>query len=709
MPHRLEPLLRPRSIAVLGATEREDTVGRTTIENLIKGQYAGPLFAVNPRYESVLGVPCFPALAALPQPVEQVIFAVSDERIEAALDDAITHGARAATIMSSLVLENDSEPPLRERVLAKIRAAGLVVCGANGMGFYNFAGGVWACGFRTRMHARGGNVAYISHSGSGMCGIVDIEERIDFNLVVSTGQELAVTMDEYLDFALDQPETRVVGLFMETARNPTGLEHAFEKAQRRRIPIVALKVGRTELAAKLTVSHSGAIAGEDAVYQALFDRYGVQRVHDMDQLATALIMFAQPHPVGAGGLVSLHDSGGERQLLIDLADEAGVPLTTLTPETTAKLTSLLDPGLPAVNPLDAWSTGGPDYHDDMQRCFATLMSDPGAAFGAVIHDRVAGGGIYHGYIDYLRAGHAASGKPAFLVANRQGTGSDPEVIAATRGGFPVLDGISSFLHGAKCLLSYRDHLARERERETMQPWPSPHAVVTSWRARLGTGAQLDEHDAMGLLRDFQLPANPGYIVNTESEARAAARELGYPVVLKTAMRGIDHKSDRDGVRLDIEDDASLAVAYQDLAGRIGLRTLVAPMIRAPGVEMLLGMIHDAQFGPVVVLGFGGVHVEALADVVYALPPFDAAEARRLMDRLKLRSLLTSHRHKRPLAVDEFCRTAAQFSMLVASLGEQLAEMDLNPVIVHADGCAIVDALVVARRHDLLEPKARHTS
>ena len=330
MPHRLEPLLRPRSIAVVGATERAGTVGRTTVTNLLKGEFDGPLFAVNPRYQSVCGVPCFASLASLPEPVEHVIFAVSDERIEAALDDAIAHGARAATMMSSLVLAQDRKPNLQERVLAKIRASGLLVCGANGMGFYNFAAGIWGCGFETRAHTRGGNVAYISHSGSGMCGIVDSEERIDFNLVVSTGQELAVTMDEYLDFALDQPTTRAVGLFMETARNPQGLARAFGKAQQLGIPIVALKVGRTTLSASLAVSHSGAIAGEDAVYQALFDRYGVQRVDDMDELATALIMFAQPHPVGAGGLVSIHDSGGERQLLIDLAHEARVPLTQIS-------------------------------------------------------------------------------------------------------------------------------------------------------------------------------------------------------------------------------------------------------------------------------------------------------------------------------------------------------------------------------------------
>ena len=692
MSHRLDSLLRPASIAVVGASERTGTVGRNLVENLLKGGFSGPLFAVNPGRESVLGVRCFPSLAALPQSVEHVMFAVSDERIEAALEDAIAHGARAVTLYSSLVLTDDTSPALRERVLAKVRAADLAVCGANGMGFYNFADGIWGCGFQTRQHARGGNVTYISHSGSGMCGIVDTDQRIDFNYVVSTGQELTVSMDPYLDFALDQPSTRVVGLFMETARRPADLVRALAKAQARGIPIVALKVGRTELSARLTVSHSGAIAGEDAVYDALFDRYGVHRVRDLEELSTALILFAQSHPVGAGGLVSIHDSGGERQLLIDLAHEAGVPLTELTPASTQTLASLLDPGLPAVNPLDAWSTGGPDYHVGMQKCFSTLLADPGAAIGAVIHDRVAGGGIHASYLDYLKAAHATTGKPAVLVANTRGSGGDDLAVATTRAGFPVLDGVPQFLRGVRCLLEHRDRRAR-----AVDAAPSlPPAAVRSWRARLAEGARLDEHDALRLLRDLQLPANDCRVVESESDLREAAREFGYPVVLKTAMRGADHKTDLDGVRLDLRDEAALIGAYHDFAQRLGPRVLLAPMIAAHGVEMLLGMVNDAQFGPVVLLGAGGVHVEALRDVFYALPPFDAVHARRLVARLKCAPLLTSRRHARPLAIEHFCETAARFSGVVAAFGDRLEEVDLNPVILHPDGCVIVDALVVTQ-------------
>lgn len=690
MAHRLDPLLRPQSIAVLGASEREGTVGRNAVENLLKGGYDGGLYAVNPGRKSVLGVPCYSTLAELPEPVEHVIFAVADTRMDAALDDVIAYGARAATMMSSLVIEGDSDPPLKERVLAKIRKSGLVVCGANGMGFYNFADGIWGCGFKTRMHRRGGNIAFISHSGSGMCGIVDIEERIDFNLVVSTGQELAVSMDEYLDFALEMPGTRAVGLFMETARNPAGLVRSLARARERGIPVVALKVGRTELSARLTVSHSGAIAGEDGVYDAIFDRYGVHRARDMDELATTLILFAQPHKIGAGGLVSIHDSGGERQLLIDVAHDRGVPLAQLSPASTAKLKSLLDPGLPAVNPLDAWSQGGPHADSNMQECLAALMSDPQAAIGAVVHDRIAGGGIYAPYIDYLRFGHRASGKPAVLVANRQGTGSDPLVVEATREGFPVLDGIESFLRGVRHLFDHRDFAERSHE----APEAVPDTALARFRARLAEGRRFDENDALMLLKEAGLPANAGRVVETEDAALAAARDLGFPVVLKTAKRGVDHKSDLGGIHLGLGDAAAVATAYRDLAKRIDARVLVAPMIAARGAEMLLGMVNDPQFGPVVLIGAGGVHVEALADAVYAVPPFDAAEAARLVARLRVAPLLASRRHPRPLAVAEFCRVAARFSALVAAIGGELAEIDLNPVIVHADGCAIVDALVV---------------
>jgi len=690
MAHRLDPLIRPGSIAVFGATERAGSVGRQTVENLLQGGYSGRLFAVNPRYEKVCGVPCYPALDALPEPVEQVIFTVSDVRIEAALDDAIAHGARAAVIMSSLVLDGDSKPCLLERVRKKIRVAGLLVCGANGMGIYNLRDGVWAFGFDTRKHRNDGNVTLISHSGSGLSGILDVDERINFNLGVSTGQELCVSMDDYLDYALDQPETRVVGLFMETVRNPEGMRAALEKANRLGVPVVALKVGRTELSARLAVSHSGALAGRDAAYDALFDRYGVQRVDDMDELATALIMFAQPHAIAMGGLVALHDSGGERQLIIDMADRVGVPLANISPTTVRRLEDLLDPGLPPVNPLDAWSAGGADADQVMGDCFAALLSDPEAALGAVVHDRAPQGLICKEYVTYMQVAHEAAGKPVFLVSNRQGTGADPLVAAATRQGFPVLDGLASFLKGVRCLIGYRDFLARE----AIEIAALPPAISDKWRARLASGDTLDEAESTALLSEFGLPMNVVHVVQDETTARTAALACGYPVVLKTAQPDISHKTEQSGVMLGIESEQALMMAYREMSARLGSRALIAPMIVEPGVEMMLGLIRDEQFGPLIMLGFGGVTVETVKDVAYALPPFDAQTARRLVDKLRLRSLLDGQRGGSPVDLDSFCVAAERISLMATSLEGVIDEVDLNPVIVYSNGCVAVDALVI---------------
>lgn len=691
MSHALDPLLRPRSIAVVGASNRHGSVGWRTMHNLLAGGYEGKLYAVNPGYDSVSGVDCYPDLASLPETVEHVILALGDARIEEALDRTLEHGARAATMMSSLALADDSEPFLRERIERRLEGTGLLVCGANGMGFYNCPHGVWVCGFDTREnHVRGGNVTLISHSGSGMAGIIDCEQRIDFNLAVSTGQELVVRMDQYMDYALEQPETRVIGLFMETARSPAGLIAAFQKALDRNIPVVVLKVGRTEMSARLAVSHSGAIAGRDDAYQAVFDRYGVQRVSDMHELATALAMFAQPHEVASGGVVALHDSGGERQLLIDLADDLDVPFTDLRPESVGRLEELLDPGLPAVNPLDAWGAGGPKADEIMEECMIALMSDPGAAFGAVIHDRGPMGHVYQEYIDYMHRGHDATGKPAFLVSNHQGSGTHDLAVETTRLGFPVLDGVRPFLVGARCLLNYRDFRARADD----PPPTADPVMVKAWQDELSRCGTLDEFDSGRLLADFDVPVNRMVKAGDEAAVLDAASQLGFPLALKTAMPGIIHKTEHRGVRLGIENQEELLAAYRDMEERLGPRVLVSPMAEPGGQEMVLGMIRDEQFGPLVLLGFGGINVEAIHDVACALPPFGQATAQTLLDSLKLSPLLGELRNRPAVDATAVCRAASRFSAMVAALGEHLDEIDINPLIVHPGGCIALDALVV---------------
>ena len=689
--HRLDPVLRPRSVAIIGASPREGTVGNMFLRQLRIGgyetQHGGRLYLVNPRYPEIDGVACYKSLAALPEVPEHVAFAVPNAAIEETLDEAIAAGVPAGAIVSSLYLAEDRDPPLIERISTRCRAAGFLLCGANGMGFYNFIDGVWMCGFRTRTNHRPGTVAFLSHSGSALCSLVDAEARIDYNYVVSSGQELSLTLADYLDFVLEQPSTKVIGLFMESARDPAAFEAALAKAQERRVPIVALKVGRTEASARLFVSHSGALGGDDGVYQALFDRYGVQRVSSIDELAVALMLFQQsPAPLRPGGLCSMHDSGGERELIIDLAEHYGVAFARLSEATTQKLAARLDPGLAPVNPLDAWGTSN-DAQSVYRDCLEAMMEDPDTAIGATVCDRRADGAFNQRHGALATEIMALSGKPIVVCSNHQGSGDSNDTIAVAQGGVPVLDGVPAFLTGVRRLFDFRDF---------MPPGPAPaidHATIAKWRERLATGGTLDEHASLDLLADCGISVIPRCRAETRREAVAAAASLGYPVVLKSAAAGIAHKSEVGGVRLGLTRE-EVAAAYDDLAARLGPRVLVAPMAGA-GVEMILGMTRDEQFGPTLLIGVGGIHAEVLRDVVLALPPFDAAWARRLIDRLKLRRLLDGIRGQPAGDVAALAEAASRLSGLAVALGDLIKEIDVNPIIVGPEGCVAVDALVVA--------------
>ena len=688
--HRLQPLLKPASIAILGASQKNGSVGNEVIVNLLRGGFEGLIYPINPGYESVLEITCYASLADLPAPPEMVIFAISDRRIEAALDEVIALNIPACTIFSALILENDTTPNLKQRISDKAQSAGLLMAGANGMGFYNVRDRVLAGGFDTRDHPYPGNVSLISQSGAGMSGIVDCEQRLQFNLAVSSGYELTVSMEDYLDYVLDLEETKVVGLFLETSRYPHKLIQAFQKASRRNIPIVVLKVGRTELAAELAVSHSGALAGSDQCYNAVFDRYGVQRVDDMDQLATTLIMFAQTDQITQGDVVSLHDSGGERQLMIDLADSLKVPLTKLQPSTITQLENLLDAGLPAVNPLDGWGAGGPNASAMMADCFTALLADTGAALGAVIHDRGPNSEVYSSYLNYLHQAHAASGKPVFLVANRQGSGTDELAITSTHNGFAVIDGVSQFLIGARCLLNYRDFQLRE----PMSSVGIDQTKCDYWRQRLQAETKVTETLASQCLADLGIPMLQSILVGSEKELALAGANVGFPLVLKTAQPEIDHKSDVGGVVLNIANQADLLKAYREIADRLGPKGMVAPMLQSSGIEMILGISRDGQFGPTVVAGFGGIFAEVLSDVAVLIPPFNATAVKRVLENLSMADLLKGARGASKVDVDSYCEVAARLSEIAVAFSDTLVEVDINPIMLTADGCVGLDALMV---------------
>ena len=690
--HRLAPLLAPRSIAVVGASPTPASVGNQLIVQLRRGGFDGEIYPINPKYDAIEGLVCLPSLADLPGPVDHVVLALASQRIEAQLALAIEHGARAATILANCYMADDGDPPLLDRLRRRAREAGIQICGGNCMGFMNFESKVRVSGYAIGPDdGTPGAVAFISHSGTVFSSTLNCTDRLGLNLVVSAGQEIATTAADYIDYALELPSTRVVMLFLETVRDPAGFVAALDKAASRDIPVVVLKVARTEASAAMAMTHSGAIAGSDAAFQAVCERHGAHRVQSMEELFATAALFAQPKRPGPGGLAAILDSGGTREHLVDLADDIGVRFAAINETTRSRLAARLDYGLEPVNPCDAWSTLDA-YEGTFAECFGALVDDPDTAIGLFFADLRNGSWLHDAYSRAIVTAAATSPKPIAVVTNNTWVPHDQMAAKMVRDGIPVLDGTGAALGAVRHAFDHRDRAALP---PAAPPAPPDESVIARWRDRLDDGTPIDEAEGLAMLADFGVPAIANRVVEARDDALAAAGELGYPVVAKTAMQDIQHKSDVGGVKLALGDADALGDAYDDLAARLGPRVLIAPMA-ASGVELALGVTHDPQFGPLVMVGAGGVLVELMDDARFALPPFDAAEARRLIEGLRVRRLLDGVRGAPPADLDALAETIARFSVLAATLGDRLAELDVNPLIAGANGCMAVDALVVAR-------------
>lgn len=688
----LERMLEARSVAVVGASVREGSVGNQSLVELVEGGFEGPIHPVNPKYEEILGLPCVPSLAEVGEPVDLVVLAVSNAQLEEQLRLAASVGAGSAVIFASGYEEpREGLAPLVDRLAAIAREAGMAVCGGNGMGFANFERGLRALGFFEPKDVRTGGVTFVSHSGSAFSAIIQNRRNLGLNLAVSAGQELVTTMADYLRYALELESTRVAGLFLETVRDPDGFADALRLAHERDVPVVALKVGREAFTRAMVAAHSGALAGEDGAYEALFDAFGVSRVESLDEMADTLALFASGRRAGPGALASVHDSGGERALLIDSAATVGVPLAAISEETSSRMASLLDPGLPAVNPLDFWGTGR-DAHEVVTGCVGALLDDPGVAALAFAVDLTTEDSPDMGYITMARETFPATEKPCAMLSNFSSGIDRGDVVLLEDAGIPVLEGTLTGLAAFKHLFAYRDHRALPRVHGTT---PVSIELRERWQERLSIVDPLYESEGLDLLSDWGVPVSDRRVVGSAGEAAEAAAILGYPVVVKTAMPGIRHKSDEGGVRLGLRDAGEVSDAYLEMSASLGPTVLVAPMA-PPGTEMHLGVVRDPQFGPLVLVAAGGVLVEVLKDRQLAIPPLDEARARLLIDRLKVRPLLDGVRGRPPADVDGLVSAIVGLSWLAHDLGDLLEALDANPVICSADGCVAVDALVIPR-------------
>jgi acyl-CoA synthetase (NDP forming) len=462
----LAPLLEPRAVAVVGASTRPGSFGDTLVAQLLAGGYRGAVHLVNPRYREVAGRPCHPSLSDLPGPVDLAVLAVPNAALEAQLQAAADAGIPAAVIFASC-LDPDPEPPmgrppLAERLAAIARAAGMAVCGGNGMGFFNLDQSLRVCGYPEPADLPSGPVAVVSHSGSVFSALLHNRRGLRFNLVVSAGNELVTSTAAYLDHALELPGTRVVALFLETVREPAAFRAALAKAAARAVPVVALKVGRGPAARAMVAAHSGALAGEDGAYQALFDAYGVAQVATLDELADTCELLAGRRP-GPGGLAAIHDSGGERAHLLDVAERLRVPLAGISEATRERLAAVLEPGLPPTNPLDAWGTGN-DANEIFAACIQALLDDPATAALALSLDLTTEPTPETSYTGLAVDAAVSATKPVAVIANLTAAADPADAATLRAAGVPVLEGTATGLAAFGHLLAYRDFLAHPHQR-----------------------------------------------------------------------------------------------------------------------------------------------------------------------------------------------------------------------------------------------------
>ena len=668
-------LLEARSVAVVGASARPDSFGARMLAEVAKSPARPAVYPVNPRYGEIDGQRCYPTLADLPGPTDLVLYGIPDLALLGQLSLAAELGCRSGVIFGNA-------HDLRPRLAAIARSAGMELCGAGCMGFANVTYGLRAMGYIEPDPIPAGPVALVTHSGSVFSALLRTRRAFGFTLAVSSGQELVTAAPGYLEYALSLPETKVLALVLEAIREPARLQAVLGLAAERDVPVLLLTAGNSASGRAMVAAHSGALAGSGAGWEALCRAYGVHRVADLAELCDTMELFCAGRRAGrGGGIATVHDSGLERAHAADVAEEVGVPYGAISESTVARLTSLLDPGLLPTNPLDVWGTGA-STRELFGECLTALASDPSVDALALAVDLVK---ELDGDESYQLAAldvAARTAKPLMLISNVP-SALDQEAAALLRhNGIPVLEGMRTGLKAVRHLL---DHGAGIYGRPARAPVdPSRQA-----RARELLSSPFELLSLYGIAVTRTSRADSG------GEAARAAAKLGYPVVLKTDNPSIAHKSDVGGVKLGIPDEGSLRAAYADLAARLGPSVLVC-QTAPPGVELSLGLVRDPDLGPLVVVGAGGTLVELIGDRAVALPPLSCDQARELLAELKVSKLLAGVRGAPPANLDAIAVAIASLSTLATELADDLAALDINPLICSAAGAVAADALIELR-------------
>jgi acetyltransferase len=692
----LTPLMKPKSIAVVGASQRMNR-GTRVIANLQRFGYDGRIFPINPRYAEILGLPCYPDLASTPEPAETVVVAIPAEQVPALLSAAADRGVRGAIILSSGFAE--AGPPGQERQAALERLAaegGLLICGPNCYGVFNIRLGSATYSADLLEPLRPGQVAVVSQSGGFSHEIAEhlMRQRcVGLSFIVSCGNQAGLTVEDYLEFLVLDEDTAVIGVFVEGFRRPEKLRQVAARANERGKAVVVLKVGRSENARKAVLAHTGSLAGTPAVIDAVLRQSGIVQVSGLNEMLDTLTLMSAARSYRRTGwrVAILSGLGGECGYVSDIADRVGVELPPLSASAVEALRSFMPDFANARNPLDGT---GAMYEDPelFLRMLDVLLRDPAVDVVAV-NMRVTvprPGGWAHArrfskaINEALQAG---TDRLVLCFSSFAGGDLDPEVVRTlAEVGVPFLESTET------AMLALRN--ARDHRRFLDRPGSGGPIDIAGFRTE-GRGV-LRNAEAMRLLREFGIPLAETLPATDAERAVGAAERLGYPVVLKVDSPDIVHKTDVGGVRVGCADAASVRQAFRQILEAVRQRAptasidgvLVQRMI-AGGTEMILGVQSDPLFGPAVACGFGGIFVELLRDVSLRVPPLDTAEALEMIAELRGSTLLRGARGRPRGDVRALADALVRLGALAETHRHRLKALDINPLLVLDEGRGVV--------------------
>jgi acetyltransferase len=696
--HPLDAIFRPRSVAVIGASRRSQSIGQEILSNLVDFEFTGSCYPVNPRSSSVRSMRSYASVGEIPGPIDLAVIVVPRERVLGVVDECGRKKVPGLVVITAGFREVGEDGARLERELERrLERYGMRMVGPNCMGVINTEPDVRLnATFAAAVPPRG-NIGFISQSGAlGEAILADAADNgIGVAMFVSMGNKTDVSGNDLLEYWERNDDVQVVLMYLESFGNPRKFTQLARRITRRK-PIITVKAGRTPAGARAASSHTGSIVGLDVAVDSLLEQCGVLRVNSLEQMfIQAAALANQPVPRGAR-IAVVTNAGGPAILCTDSLIGRGAQMAELGRATRRALARVMPPEGSTANPIDMIaSADGARYRAVLD----IVKRDPGV-------DGIIAIFVSPIMIDAFEVARAIAGAAdgslpvlsVFMGKNRSREGR--EELARRR--VPVYRFPEEAASGMAALVRYRELRDAPAGREVRFRVDAARAARAVRRARRERRETLTPGEVREVLEAYGFPLAASRAVSSAAEAIAAAQEIGYPVVLKVDSDVVSHKTDVGGVKVDLRNADEVGHTFRDLRARVrsrdpAARILVQRMVRG-GRELILGMKHDAQFGPLLMFGLGGVFVETLRDFTVRIHPLTDVGARAMIERLRGHALLTGVRGEKPVALPLVEACLLRLSQLVSDLEQDLAELDINPFIVTDDpaGSFVVDARISLR-------------